>query len=239
MDKSIEALSCSIFYLAYCIYSESQNHRKDGIFQILEAVVEDTVAHEQLSRAVEHQYNITLSTLSLSTFSENCVAHIAGYVGRKLAGGVIKCDDCKDALQSSEGDPLPAEVKHLINNRNFGGLTVPSKSLFTVCKVAEKVMKLFIAANHDGCKIKNPREIIKCKVLHEFIEQDRALFPGIRSHLFDTEYSIQNHYTTLIRSITHHYVTLKLFLFTKQVSDSSMGIPIRHSLTKQIQFRHQ
>ncbi|EFN66988.1 hypothetical protein EAG_15620, partial [Camponotus floridanus] len=72
------------------------------------------------------------------------VTYIAGYV-IKIIKNKIKCDMCRQSLESKENNSLLLKIK------NKGRLLLPSPHVIIICKVAERVLR----QHKDLCTVKN------------------------------------------------------------------------------------
>lgn len=74
----------------------------------------------------------------LERFRKRSLGYISGYIVYQMMDGV-SCKSCHSALFDSELDPLDSEAAKLIQQKNTGGLVVPSGSVSQIIMVAEQV----------------------------------------------------------------------------------------------------
>ena len=184
----------------------------------------------------DHDYII--HEVELTTFSQNSVAYIAGFVVRKVERR-LNCGECVSVLLDSEDDPLDDDVRRLITLRNKGGLKIPSKSVHTVCKLTEQEIKLCLSKDLalKSLSSSRPKRHIKSRVMRRLVGTD--IFSSIQGHLLTEEVGEENHYTNLISILIECYVDVKLHAVAKTYTMGEVGEPIRHKLSKLIIFKHQ
>lgn len=119
------------------------------------------------------------------------------------------------------------------------GLKTPSYSVYKIGEQVEKTLKLNFSRELvlNSRETSLPRRKLVQEVLSQLVGAD--LFAPINDHLFDEEFSVGNHRNILLKLLSEQYVVLKLHHKAKLLTQKSIGQPIRHSLTKQIIFRHQ
>lgn len=180
-----------------------------------------------------------MANTSLSSFSSNSVAYVAGFVIKSVESKANICETCKKCLINSEADSLSTTCRKLIDLRNNGGLQYPSRSCFIICEAAEKALKLFKLEHGEDLNVTAPRFTLMTTVLHSLLPISNSLFPTIKPHLLESELSVDNHFVQLIKLVSNTYITCKLHLYTKQVTLNAKGHLIRHKYTKQIHFQGQ
>ena len=188
---------------------------------------------------IEDHGGYDLSNESLSMFSSNSVAYIAGYVVKAMERSSRKCAECVSCLVDNQQDQLSSNICKLIELKNHGGLILPSKSCYVICEEAEKAHKIFTKQYGDSLNVQSPRFLMMTSVMDSLLPKATSLFPSIQSHLMETEFSVDNHFVSLVKDVTNTYITLKLHLQTATITRNAMKNPIRHKYTKQIQFQNQ
>jgi len=184
---------------------------------------------------VDHDYLPRVE--SLSTFVENVVVYIAGFVVKKLKSKIC-CPTCQLALTSNEklGDTYRADFC-LIEQRDRGGLVRPSCDVIAVCKSTERYLRMYTGAGQRPTYKKDNVSLQICsKVLSDFI--GCPIFTSLADHAIETE-AIDNHQVQLIRTVANCYVTLRLRHQCKSYTHFVQGESCRSVLNKTVLFKGQ
>jgi hypothetical protein len=177
-----------------------------------------------------------LLTRENSDFYRNCLAYIAGNVVRKLCEKLM-CLHCIVGLFDCAEDSVCLSDKLLITRKDRGGLQTPSKSVFRIIEFTDSIFRTLVEIHSGPPSIKNLDLKISVKVISYFIGAN--LFPQISGHIieFDPETS-ESHMTVLIKSIVSEFLKIRLYDLGRRHM-KSLNVSSRHSLTKQILFRHE
>lgn len=85
----------------------------------------------------DHDYNY--SFWELSTFVDNVVLYISGFIAHKLCKNIVKCNICRLQLEDNRKSKMPilSEIK------NRGPYITPSPDVIAICKVCEQIIKKY------------------------------------------------------------------------------------------------
>lgn len=169
----------------------------------------------------DHDY--IMNTDVLSNCSLQIIIYIAGFVTYQLKKS-IQCEHCIQAIIGDKDDFLNS----LINKKNRGGLTYPSKDVVNICKISEH----FLRVNENLLMKTNFVDQLKNKVMFECIQLE--LFNSLAEHVLNVGI---NHIYFLIESVISKYFTIRIHFITKRKSE--ITDPVRNFLTKTILFKGQ
>lgn len=128
---------------------------------------------ENESHLDEYLIDDVLTDTNLSEFSTQITAYIAGNVVNFLSKK-LKCDECIAELHAEE-----LNMSHkMIQMKNKGGLTYPSKDVITVCQKVETVIKNILSSGY--IKSRHTKQYITTHSL--YFCQDVTLFENLMTH---------------------------------------------------------
>lgn len=113
-----------------------------------------------------------MNSFVISDCSLQIIIYIAGFVTYKLQN-IVKCESCLDALVGEKENFLNS----LIEMKNRGGLTYPSKDVIQICKITEH----FLRVNETSLEKPNFFNTLKSKILYECL-QDNKCFVKLQGH---------------------------------------------------------
>jgi DNA transposase THAP9 len=90
---------------------------------------------DMLQSTIEFDHDYVSTCFALSTFVEEVVSYISGFVSHKLMS-IIDCPICKEQLLG-ESMPLLSKLK------NRGPFVIPSKDVISICKVSERIFRQY------------------------------------------------------------------------------------------------
>lgn len=203
--------------ILYASSANKSNIISDGIF----TEANDTIC----TNVFDHDY---LSTLwSLSSYIEDVVKYISGFVIRKLLRSNI-CDTCSIFLTAKSTDSI------LITLKSRGKLIFPSEDVIKIAKVCETIIR---ENSHIIFKTKNIKNVLVMKsfqtVCHLVFNDNKMTEHIMQQDIFN------NHKTELIQSIIKIYINLRLFHEGKSATDIKQKDFIRQKYSKLIHFKHQ
>jgi hypothetical protein len=134
----------------------------------------------------EHRY--LFSDNAVTHFSEEVITYISGFVSKNL-GQSIKCEKCVGSLFGEKVNL----VNSLIDFKNRGGLTYPSKDVINVCLKTEKLYRI-----EDKIKVNKIKIIIE--VLGYFSSHLGQIFVN----------TFHEHTIFLIRAIVDNYLNTRI-----------------------------
>ena len=175
----------------------------------------------------------------LSLFTQNSVAYVAGFVIKSLRRLSRTCKQCVQCLIESDADSIGEGITSLLHMKDCGGLIKPSNSCYKICMAAEKAHKMFVREFGDSLNVPPPRFMLMTTVMDSLLPKSKTLFPTIQPHLMESEFSVDNHFVSLVKEVANTYISLKLHLQTATLTRKSITNPIRHKYTKLIQFKNQ
>lgn len=88
----------------------------------------------------DHDYVILPQ--NLTEYTSNVVVYISGYVVKHMANK-LNCTTCIRSLFSAE----PVQHCDLLRRKDNGGLIMPSTGIITVCREAEKQLRLRVVSS--------------------------------------------------------------------------------------------
>lgn len=181
-------------------------------------------------------------------YVRNCLTYIAGYVADQVIHGVkcTKCIEtsmnqpksvltpCQLSLLSSPDDPVPSEASQLLQQKNRGGLRVPSGStckLVYACEqiFVEEVLSLPVLPCIPNLA-QHLAEIVIPKV------DLTGLFPTLPAHLID----LDTHISEITKRVTKKYFEVRCKSYVHVYNDgSSDDTSKRNSFVKLLHNIHQ
>ncbi len=193
---------------------------------------------------VDHDYADIASLNPLSSYVENVVTYIAGFVIRKLQAKLL-CADCKSALLYEVTDSHASVIDSfredghalLLLRKNRGGLLKPSNDVVTVCKLCERCFRSMVMLNGSkpsGCI--NIKLKLTLEVLSHLISSD--VFHCLQEHILESE-PVNNHRVRLMKQICELYITVRLHHVGKAFTQQLQGDKVRSMLTKTVIFKGQ
>lgn len=155
----------------------------------------------------------------------NSLAYIAGYIVRKL-GTQLSCQTCLDSLFSS-GSTRHEQLLTLLRLKDNGGLVYPADGVVDV---------ILVATNYFKSSVK-PR-LIECTkvILEKFGSSD--IF-NLNQHILDSATGINNHYISLLRTITSAFFDLYMHHNAKRLTLQLQGQSVRQKYNKTTLFMGQ
>ncbi|XP_076278038.1 uncharacterized protein LOC143207960 [Lasioglossum baleicum] len=184
----------------------------------------------------DHDY-VGSSGWSRTEYSHDIVIYIAGVIVRSIKKQ-LKCEMCLEQIENDHllsstliklKNRVPATKEREVDNRKQGrGLTSPSNDVVTICKTAEKVIRLT-----PNLRSKNilQKLIIKAKMLLSTVN----IFP--RMDMFVEQTVERNHKLNLINLILKKYFNLQLHHEATCVQDSVQRI--RSYYNRIVVFKNQ
>jgi hypothetical protein len=159
----------------------------------------------------------------LSSFGEEIVTYIAGWISRKMAE-TLKCGDCRKAVLSHDEDDINDNAT-LIRLRDQGGLLFPSSCLKRVCDVSEGVFR------QEKKPLRMKIEVLQGRV-HRHL-QPESLFSSGAPHFT----LFPEHLLSLFQQICKRYFVLRKFQAVRLLNNESFGKRTRFVASKNIIFR--
>ncbi|KAG8173952.1 hypothetical protein JTE90_009166 [Oedothorax gibbosus] len=183
------------------------------------------------------EFSINGGHIINSTYVENSVMYIAGFVSKKISAA-IKCEKCKVALFDTQLELANSKNMLFFNIKDNGGLSRPSKSVFLVCLATERAIR----SDYFGCgfkKIKNSILKLQLYVLQGLIEKN--IFEDLTDHILSLEMNLRmdDHINTLKKLIIEKYASVRFHHAAKVHTQKLRGLNVRHNLTKLILFKNQ
>lgn len=167
--------------------------------------------------------------VNCSEFSSRVITYIAGFVIKHLMRK-IQCEECINALVGDNSGP----EYNLINIKNRGKLTYPSKDVVNICKKAEFAIRSALHENGGKLSKKHSSLYLSNRTLQSLLG-DPLLFCTLEQHCIG-QTVIENHAAHLMRAIASKYVQIRLFsLGSALTKDRILGE--RHTATKLILFK--
>lgn len=177
---------------------------------------------DMLQSTIEFDHDYVSTCFALSTFVEEVVLYISGFVSHKLTL-IIDCPICKEQLVG-ENMPLLSKMK------NRGPFIAPSKDVISICKVSERIIRQY---SHTLFS-RNIKTIIMNKIFNQIgnpFDNEIMNEHVLCQQIFD------NHRSQLCKYIIELYVNIKLFDETKKMSQKDSYL--RAKYTKLILFNNQ
>lgn len=163
--------------------------------------------------------------LTLSRFSHNVVAYVAGWIARRIAES-IQCEQCRlvvfSPVQATSLDDADAVLIRLF---------LPSKDLLHVCRVCETVFRQQVS----------PLRLKLENFQRSFIQALRDDFPRLfldeQQHFASGLDGTDEHFFGLIRFIARQYFYSRKFHCVRIFNDADFSSRTRFIATKNIHFR--
>lgn len=160
----------------------------------------------------------------LNQYVDDVVEYLAGWVVRSV-GSKIKCETCKKKLVAGEFK----SPSLLIERKNRGGLTKPSKFVEIICKTAEKVIREY---SHTLFALRNPLERLVVQSLNRL---PSSVLRG-DDHIFD-QTPLFDHHNQLVRNILERYICVRFHHESAMLHVRDERI--RMKMNKLTLFKHQ
>jgi len=176
----------------------------------------------------DHDY---LSTWwSLSPFIEDVVAHISGFVVKKLLQNKNMCNVCATFLISNNAET----ISKLTAIKNRGNLILPSEDVIEISRSAERTIREYSHLIFTKENIKQFITNIVCRTIYD------QVFTHMTNHKQNAFHKNQfnNHKYQLIKEISNIYVRIRLFHEGKRATHADKKEYLRHTYTKLIHFKH-
>lgn len=161
-------------------------------------------------------------------FVDDVIQYIAGFVVRKLYKQ-ITCNICLHLL--SDDKMIPKQLS-LLDIKNRGGLTKPTKDMIYLCKIAEITFRTFQQAlpsiKYDIIEYLTIKATSKLQIT--------KIFKEISDHILDQS-PLDNHLLQLIKMSFKCYFKIRVHHYNLTISQPQQRI--RSSLTKIIHFKNQ
>jgi hypothetical protein len=166
----------------------------------------------------------------LTLYVSNVVVYMAGFVGRSVAQK-IKCPSCIISLLAKDMDTTKLRSDFvLINEKNNGGLYIPSPDVIEVCRITESEVRRSIAS---GIPRVNRKDILKATI--RFCNS-ASLFLELRQENSKEHPLFSDHVLNLIQKIANRYLTIRLYHLGKATTLSMRPVTNRSKCTKLVQF---
>ncbi|GBO03047.1 DNA transposase THAP9 [Araneus ventricosus] len=164
--------------------------QRDDIDQwpAVESLVQD---HNYCVNAFRHQ----------SQYSQDVIGYVAGFVVKKLKTS-LRCVDCISAVVEKSKSP-----SNLLLIKNRGGLNLPSDDITNLCKLGEKVFRIFNAAGK--LTVRNVMHRLILYTLNDIMSKGMDIFPSLIKHSVDHAPQ-DNHRIFLIKAVLFEYFKLRL-----------------------------
>lgn len=170
-------------------------------------------------------------TIILSQFVSNVVAYIAGFVGRSLFRK-ISCADCIAALVPEDMSAVKSRSDFvLINEKNNGGLFIPSADLIKICDITEKEIR--------ACKLRGLSEVKMKNIVDNVVKRSSRcqLFQKLRVTNSLSHSLFGDHVIALIRKISEQYTKVRLHYMAKEATLKISPQTNRSVCTKSVHFQ--
>jgi hypothetical protein len=170
------------------------------------------------------------SAQALSLYVKNIVVYMSGFVGTSIAKRST-CATCVIALMEDEPELADTcEEYILINEKNNGGLLLPSKDLIQVCKFTEGEI---LRVTSEGLESVKSAGIIN-KVSRQCTKA--AVFSKLRLVKNSDHPLWSDHVVKLIGSIAQEYVKIRFHHMSREATLASCPTTNRSKNTKAIHF---
>lgn len=177
-----------------------------------------------ISTFFDHDYT-SISSITFNNYLDDIIAYISGAVVKTISGK-INCALCKTNLITE----LNEEPESLLQRRKrYGSLTSASKDVIHICKIAEKVVRMYKHCLH----IPNILQKLHITALH--LIPTNSFFLN-NDHLYDQE-PLADHRYQLIQLILSQYFKIRLHHEAASLQDTITRI--RSKNTKIILFKGQ
>lgn len=166
---------------------------------------------------------------SLTLYSENVVAYIAGSIIRQVAKKIV-CSECLGLLYA----PDVAKVGLIKAKDVRNSLINPAEDVIKLFTIAEKAFR-----SNEDMILKSQQNILLRFQIEVLQMLSGSLFVN-NDHLFTaTEFGEETHYVLLVKLLLKHYFTCRIHHLCKSNSFKLRGKPVRQWYTKLIQFKGQ
>ncbi|NXS80354.1 THAP9 transposase, partial [Erpornis zantholeuca] len=168
-----------------------------------------------------------LTDLSLYTRSLTCTA---GWVAEQLALD-LECEACLASL--FEADESRLRCRSVLYIKKLGGVSLPSASVHHITSISEQVLNCYGKVGGANRNTKLWHLSLEQKVFQELLGKS-PLFPTLKSHLFEGDLSINNHYTILVKKITRCYLNVR----TNPAQHVNLKYPCGRHRLKRLKGKH-
>lgn len=206
------------------LYNSSRciSRREDGT-----NLLDSEEYRESLESTIEISY-LASDIWHLTTYVEDVVSYIAGYVLKSLKKG-LSCIQCLKICSNENNE----SISMLQERKTFGSLQCASKALIDICKHAEKILRFEKSSGKLFIKKFDVRTFIK-KIIY-------TLPPHI--YLYFEEHSLEenifeSHTNLLITLILEIYLKIRIHYETSKINDKK-ETRIRSKFTKAVLFQNQ
>lgn len=164
-------------------------------------------------------------TEDMSLYVENVVTYIAGWVCKKLCG-TLSCASCLEKLFPNEDDGEDKTFV-LLNEKNNGGLFLPSKNVVVVCKLTESYIR--------GCKSQSilhvdPERIINATLID-------CIDKNMLNEFCHNESNGTDHSVFMIKKIAAVYVKVRCHYMAKEATLNLNPVSNRNECKKIVIFK--
>jgi DNA transposase THAP9 len=175
-------------------------------------------------------YELTaISACKLSQFVKDVCEYIAGFVVKRLINQ-LKCDVCRQLLVALPDD----KTGPFLELRDKGGLLKPSADVVSVVHTTEKLFRMMTACDKPGHQVSHIGRKLETEVMSA-IDLSRIF---VSVHRADTLNGIDDHITSLVRSIVRFYLDLRKFHLLKNWNIAVAGANVRQCMTKTVLFKN-
>ena len=146
----------------------------------------------------------------MTYYKENILAHIGGFVVRKLLK-IISCKVCVEALLERENRNI--YYLNLINIKDNGGLIVPSSDVVQIVKKCESYFNAYVTGGDDRIsRVRNIKEIVAVKIRRDLFTNN--VFKNLLEHDFENcSLTDELHSTTLTKLIIDKFLKIRFFRY--------------------------
>jgi len=204
-----------------------------------ESYVDQRVAINDVMDLSDHDYSDIPDFAHLSTYVENIVVYIAGFVVRKLLK-LFNCSECKSALLAA-GDANCVIASDdvctsLLVRKSRGGLLIPSADVVQICKVCERAIRALFQQNNRPPS----GSMLKLQIINQVLTHvaNSDIFSSLGVHAMTTD-PLSDHRVRLLKAVCDKYCVVGLYHAGKVFTQSLQGSNIRSVLSKTILFKGQ
>jgi len=182
----------------------------------------------------DHSYAVVCDKIELTEFSASVVTYIAGRVAMKLCKKLV-CQVCKDLLLS-QSKVAPNSL--LLTRKDAGGLTYPSDSVVTVCRVTEQTIRFI-----NGCcgdSVPTHRKLLLAVQVNVVDKTSHLeLFPSVSDEHSCSVAIFDSVRLNLTRLVVNTYCNIRMYAVAKSFTDRLRGLNVRSKSNKGVLFMHQ
>ena len=211
---------------------------------------------ENIDVEMEHAYENFVSKINLltnSVYKEAILGYIGGFIVRKLLTK-IDCETCAHALTDNKSrniendhyygvNVIPSHCA-LVSFKDRGGLVTPSKSVFDILNVCEKVFKLHVCGlDSKSLQIssnKNIKRIMMYVAIKNLISTN--IFTNLIEHDINNHEALSEdlHSSQLKKMVCEKYFTLRLLRYGQHYTENVIqlnNIGLRQQSNKLVLFK--